>query len=279
MIESKVGESEKGEMMTSQPVVVITGASSGIGAATARLLGKQKGCRVVLAARREERLRNLEEEIRSTGGEALAVPTDVTQFDQIRNLVAVSREHFGRIDVLINNAGFGRLKMLEQLQPHEDIRQQVDVNLLGLIYATRLVVPMMKERGSGQIINMSSIAGFVAPPSYSIYSATKYAVRAFSEALRREMAGSGVHVSGIYPGAVDTEFIDHTGSGGYGGYRTPKFMTLSADDVAEAIWKLIERPRPTVVMPGIMRVVIWFNQLFPRLVDGIIRLAVVLRGY
>jgi short-subunit dehydrogenase len=264
--------------MTSQPVVVITGASSGIGAATARLLGKRKGCRVVLAARREERLHHLGEEIRSAGGEALAVPTDVTQLDQIRNLVAVSREHFGRIDVLINNAGFGRLKMLEQLQPHDDIRQQVDVNLLGLIYATRLVVPMMKEQGSGQIINMSSIAGFVAPPSYSIYSATKYAVRAFSEALRREVAGSGVYVSGIYPGAVDTEFIDHTGSSAYGGYRTPKFMTLSADDVAEAIWKLIERPRPTVVMPGIMRVVIWINQLFPRLVDGIIRLDAALRG-
>lgn len=265
--------------MSSKPVVVISGASSGIGAATARLLGAQRGCRVVLAARREERLRHLVEEIHAAGGEALSVPTDVTQLDQIRNLVAVSREHFGRIDVLVNNAGFGRLKVLERLQPIDDIQPQVQVNLLGLIYATRLVVPMMKEQRGGQIINISSIAGFVAPPSYSIYSATKYAVRGFTEALRREVTGTGIHVSGIYPGTVDTEFIDHTGSSGYGGYRTPKFLTLSADDVAEAIWKLIERPRPTVVMPGIMRVVIWFNQLFPRLVDGIIRLAVALRGY
>jgi short-subunit dehydrogenase len=126
---------------------------------------------------------------------------------------------------------------------------------------------------------MSSIAGFIAPPSYTIYSATKYAVRAFTEALRREVIGTGIHVSGMYPGAVDTEFIDHTGSGDYSGYGTPKFLTLSAKDVAEATWKLIRRPRPSVVMPGIMRVVIWVNQLFPRLVDGVIRLAVSLRGY
>ncbi len=265
--------------MISQTVVVITGASSGIGAATARLLGKEKGCRVVLAARREERLRHLEEEIRSAGGEALAVPTDVTQLDQIRNLIAVSRKHFGRIDVLFNNAGFGRLKVLEKLHIHNDIQPQIEVNLLGLIYLTRLVIPVMKEQGSGHVINMSSIAGFIAPPSYAIYSATKYAVRAFTEALRREVIGSGIHVSGMYPGAVDTEFIDHTGSSGYGGYRTPKFLTLSADDVAEATWKLINRPRQSVVMPGIMRVVIWLNQLFPRLVDGVIRLAVALRGY
>jgi short-subunit dehydrogenase len=266
-------------MMTSQTVVVITGASSGIGAATARLLGKEKGCRVVLAARREKRLRDLEEEIRSAGGEALAVPTDVTQLDQIRNLVAVSREHFGRIDVLFNNAGFGRLKALEQLHIHDDIQPQFEVNLLGLIYLTRLVIPVMRKQSGGHIINMSSIAGFIAPPSYTIYSATKYAVRAFTEALRREVIGSGIHVSGMYPGAVDTEFIDHTGSGDYSGYGTPKFLTLSAKDVAEATWKLIRRPRPSVVMPGIMRVVIWVNQLFPRLVDGVIRLAVSLRGY
>lgn len=260
------------------PVIIITGASSGIGAAAARLLGGEHDLRVVLAARRVERLRALEEQIQAAGGQALSVPTDVTRLDQLHNLVEATQEHYGRIDVLFNNAGFGRLKELGQLEPVDDIQAQVRVNLSGLIHTTRLILPIMQEQGRGHIINMSSVAGFVAPPSYSVYSATKYAVRGFTESLRREVAGSDIQVSGIYPGTVETEFSHHTGSNGYAGYRTPGFLTLSPEAVAESVWRVIQRPRPTVVIPPVMKSVIWINQFFPRLVDWVIRQAISLRS-
>ena len=255
--------------MSSSPAIIITGASSGIGAATARVFA-DRGYRVTLAARRLERLEALAQEIKSAGGEALSVATDVTQLNDIRNLVQTTLNEFGQIDVLFNNAGFGRLDWLENLDPVKDIEAQFRVNLLGVILTAQAVVPHMIERRAGHIINMGSIAGLVATPTYTVYSASKFAVRGFTEALRREVGIYGVHVSGIYPGGVATEFNQHTGARRKTGATTPSSLLLSPEDVAQEVWKLVKRPRRTAVVPWVMNLAVWLNALLPGLVDGMI---------
>jgi len=248
------------------PVIVITGASSGIGAATARLFAA-RGYRVVLAARRQERLEALAQEIRAAGGEALPVPSDCGELGDVQALVSRTLAEFGQIDVLFNNAGFGRLDWLERLDPESDIAAQIDVNLTGLIQLTRAVLPHMIERRAGHIINMSSVAGFLAAPTYSIYAATKFGVRGFTEALRREVSGYGIRVSGIYPGAVDTEFSERAGIRRKTGATTPAALRLSSEQVARAVYSLAQRPRRELITPGVMRLAVWLNALFPWLVD------------
>lgn len=255
--------------MTDQPVILITGASSGIGEACARLFSRQ-GYRLSLAARRIERLKALTQEIQENGGEALPVATDVTNLDELQNLVEVTLERFGQIDVLLNNAGFGRLKWLDELGPVEDIEPQIQVNILAVIQMTRLILPHMIERHCGHIVNMGSIASFMATPTYSVYAASKFAVRGFTESLRREVAINGIRVTGIYPGAVKTEFTQHTGSNRKTGIRTPEALRLSADDVARAVFSTVKRPRRALILPWYMRFVIWGNAMFPGIYDWII---------
>ncbi len=255
--------------MSTSPVIIITGASSGIGAATARLFGKE-GYRVVLAARRAERLQPLAQEIRDAGGEALPVRVDTTRLDQIQNLVTTTLDEFGQIDVLFNNAGFGRLGWLEELDPVEDIDRQIQTNVLGVIQTTRAVLPHMIRRRSGHIINMSSISGLIAPSTYSVYAASKFAIRGFTEGLRRDVAGMGIHVSGIYPGSVATEFSQHTGVESGTGFHAPKFLKLTTEKVADAVLRLDRHPRRTMVIPWPMLVTVWGNILAPWLVDWVI---------
>lgn len=253
--------------MPTSPVIVITGASSGIGAAAARLFGVQEKYRVVLAARRIERLEAIADEIQRAGGQALPLAVDVTQFDQLQHLVDASLAHFGQIDVLVNNAGLGYLKWLEALDPVREINPQLQVNLTGIIWLTRLVLPHMIEQGRGHIINISSIAGLVPLPTYSIYSATKFGLRGFTEALRYEVMGLGIHVSGIYPGSASTEFgnADRTRKVG-----TPKKLRLTADDVAKTMLRALKRPRRVIIIPGYMRILVFFYRHFPRLTEKII---------
>ncbi len=248
-------------------VVLITGASSGFGAEAAHLFARE-GAKVVLAARRLDRLQKLVDEIQDEGGEALAVPVDVTNGDEIKLMVDTTLDIYGRIDILFNNAGFGRLDWLEKLDLGRDIKTQVDVNLTGLIQVTRAVLPHMQKQGSGHIINMSSVAGWVAPPLYSIYSATKFGVRGFTAALRREARPLGIHVSGIYPGPAVTEFGEHTGK-----YEvkeklsTPSWARMSAEFVAQKVVRLAKRPRRTLILPWWFAPVIWFDKHFPAISD------------
>lgn len=251
------------------PVLIVTGASSGIGAATARLFARQ-GYRVVLAARRSERLQALAGEIEAYGGTALPVATDVTQPEEIGHLVEAALERFGQIDVLFNNAGIGRLGWLEDLDPEEAVRKQVEVNLLGAIWTARAVLPHMIERRSGHIVNMGSGASFIATPTYSVYAATKFGMRGFTEALRREVGVYGIRVSGIYPGGVDTEFVEHTGMNRKTGFTTPRIIRLEAEEVAAAALHLVRRNRRSTVMPGVLNLAVGINRLFPGLVDWII---------
>ncbi|MCC6187860.1 MAG: SDR family oxidoreductase [Anaerolineales bacterium] len=249
-------------------VVVVTGASSGIGEATARLFGRA-GARVVLAARRLERLEALAAEIEALGGGAAAAPVaaDVSRLADIQNLVEQALARFGRIDVLFNNAGFGRLDWFEKLDPVRDIEAQVAVNVLGVIQTTRQVLPVMMAQRSGHIINMASVAGLVGTPTYTVYAASKFAVRGFSEALRREAAPWGIGVSAVYPGGVATEFGAHAGIKRKRRVSTPAWMRLTADDVARAVVGLAERPRASLIITWPFRISAWLNQALPWLVD------------
>jgi short-subunit dehydrogenase len=249
-------------------VVVVTGASSGIGEATARAFGRAGG-KVVLAARRLERLETVAAEIRAQdgGGEALVVAADLSRLADINNLMDQTLARFGRIDVLFNNAGFGRLDWLEDLDPVKDIEAQLAVNVLGVIQTTRLALPVMIRQRGGHIINMASVAGLVGTPTYTIYAAGKFAVRGFSEALRREAAPWGIRVSVIYPGGVATEFGAHARIKRKTKATTPAWMRLTPEDVARAVVGLVRRPRAGLVIPWPFRVSAWLNALLPGLVD------------
>lgn len=184
-------------------VVVITGASSGLGEITAKMLAEQ-GAPVVLGARRTDRIQALADEINGKGGQALAQETDVTNRDQVKALVDAAVTKFGRVDVLINNAGIMPQSLLEQLRL-DDWDQMIDVNLKGVLYGIAAVLPHMKEQKSGHIINVSSVAGHRVGPGGAVYSATKTAVRVLSEGLRQEVKPYNIRTTIISPGAVATE--------------------------------------------------------------------------
>jgi len=184
-------------------VVVITGASSGLGEATARLLASQ-GASVVLGARRVERIRALADELVAAGGKALAVQTDVTDVEQVKWLVEAAVQAYGRIDVMINNAGLMPHSLLE-LGKVDDWNRTIDVNLKGVLYGIAAALPYMKAQKSGHIINVSSVAGHKVRPASAVYAATKTAVRVISEGLRQEVKPYNIRTTIISPGAIATE--------------------------------------------------------------------------
>jgi len=181
-------------------VVVITGASSGLGEAAARLLSRQ-GAKLAIGARRKDRLDELAKEL---GGDVAVVETDVVHRDQVQALVDAAIERFGRIDVMINNAGLMPLSPLDRLKI-DDWDRMIDVNIKGVLYGIAAALPAMKAQKSGHFINVSSVAGHKVRPGSSVYSATKHAVRALSEGLRQEVKPYGIRTTIISPGAVDTE--------------------------------------------------------------------------
>lgn len=184
-------------------VIVITGASSGLGEATARHLAAQ-GATVVLGARRLDRIEALAAELSAGGSQALAVQTDVTRSAQVQALVDAAIARFGRVDVMLNNAGLMPHSPLERLKI-DDWDRMIDVNVKGVMYGIAAVLPHMIERKSGHIVNVSSVAGHKVRPGSTVYSATKHAVRVISEGLRQEVKAYGLRTTIISPGAVDTE--------------------------------------------------------------------------
>jgi len=210
------------------PVFLITGASTGIGAATARQAAAA-GHRLVLAARSREKLDALAAEL---GGpeRALAVPTDVTSWEQQEALVAAALDAFGRVDVAFANAGFGGPRGFLEGAP-EEWREMVLTNVLGAAYTVRATIPALKE-SRGHLLLTGSVAGRKAMPG-SLYSATKWAVTAMSEAVRQDLNGSGVRTTLLSPGAVETPFWDE---------RAPGSAPLTEDDVADAVMWAVTRP-------------------------------------
>jgi NADP-dependent 3-hydroxy acid dehydrogenase YdfG len=252
--------------MMEKPVVIVTGASSGIGEASARLFAAD-GYRVVLAARRLDRLQALQKEIEDKGGEALPIETDVSEASSIQAMVDQALKTYGQVDVLFNNAGYGRTKWLEELDPEKDIAAQIQVNLTGVIQVTRAVLPHMIERRKGSIINMASLAGFVATPTYTVYAATKFGLRGFSDALRREVGVWGIKVSVIYPGGVSTDFGSHTGAARKTSIKTPKSLLQTPDDVARAVVSAATKPVRARILPGVSRFGVLFAAAFPGITD------------
>lgn len=186
-------------------VAIVTGASSGIGEATARRLALE-GAAVVLEARRRDRLEALHSKIAAAGGRALIAAGDVTSAPHREQLVRETLETFGRIDILINNAGYG-LRGPVEMVPVDDVRRNFETNLFSIIALTQLVIPAMRERQSGLIINVSSVAGRIARPLSSIYDATKHALEAITDGLRGELAPFGIRVVLVEPGFILTEFL------------------------------------------------------------------------
>lgn len=220
-------------------VAIITGASSGIGEATARKLAKE-GAAVVLAARREDKLKNLKQEITDAGGKALVVETDVTKRDQLEALAKAAKDEYGSVDVLVNNAGVMLLSYLKNLQVDE-WEQMVDVNIKGVLFGTAAVLPTMMEQGSGHIVNVSSVAGRRVFQSGAVYSATKFAVTAFSEGIRSELSAKhGIRVTSIEPGAVSTELTEHITDEevkeGMLSNMMDGMTPLTSEDIAESIY-------------------------------------------
>lgn len=187
-------------------VIAITGASSGIGEATAIALANH-GAKIVLGARRSDRLEDLHNRIKATGGDSIYLVTDVKKREDVDNLVKLALEHYGRLDAIINNAGISHLSRMDELQI-EDWEDMIDVNLKGVLYGIAAGLRVFKDQGSGHIINIISTSGIKIVPLQGVYAGTKNAVRTISEALRQESQGR-YKVTSISPGFVQTELADH----------------------------------------------------------------------
>ena len=223
-------------------VVVITGASSGLGEAAARLLSEQ-GATCVLGARRTERIKSLADELNSRSGKALAISTDVIHRDQVKKLVDSAVQTYGRIDVMINNAGLMQQSPLERLKTDE-WDNMIDINIKGVLYGIAAALPHMQRQKAGHIINVSSVAGHKVTPSGTVYCATKHAVRVISEGLRQEVKPYNIRTTIISPGAVASELPSHitdpASAAGiqkfYAGYAIP------ADSFARAVAFAMSQP-------------------------------------
>ncbi len=188
-------------------VALITGASSGIGEATAEALAAE-GVAVAVVARREERLQELVKRIMDRGGKAFPIVADAADEQQVKTMVQKVKDEYGRLDILVNNAGVMLLGMIDGANT-DDWREMVDINVLGLMYATHAALPLMKQQQSGHIVNISSVAGRTARAGSGVYNVTKWGVVAFSEALRQEVYKNNIRVTVIEPGAVATELTSH----------------------------------------------------------------------
>jgi NADP-dependent 3-hydroxy acid dehydrogenase YdfG len=222
-------------------VVVITGASSGIGKAIAELLAA-KGATVVLGARRAERLQTVSDSIRERGGQAKYLEIDVTSRDDLKKIVKFAVDTFGRLDVMINNAGIAQLCHMEELDI-EGWEQMIDVNLKGTLYGIAAALPQFKEQGTGHIINMISTAGIAIVPTMGVYAATKNAIRTIGEALRQESEGRW-RVTGISPGYVKTEFVGNIKNTAIRNASQEKAdqIAIPAEAIAHAVAYAIEQP-------------------------------------
>ena len=222
-------------------VVVITGASSGLGEATARLLAAQ-GAAVVLGARRVDRIEALAGELTRAGGRALAVQTDVTRSEQVQRLVDAAVERFGRIDVIVNNAGLMPSSPLERLKI-DDWDRMIDVNIKGVLYGIAAALPYMQRQKSGHIVNVSSVAGHRVRAGTAVYSATKHAVRVLTEGLRQEVKPYDIRTTIISPGAVDTELPDSiTEADVQAGVKAFYEVAIPADSFARAVAFALSQP-------------------------------------
>ncbi|MBJ9987513.1 SDR family oxidoreductase [Paenibacillus sp. S28] len=232
-------------------VVVITGASSGIGEATAKLLAS-RGAHVVMGARRVERLEALASLIEAEGGSALYQQLDVTNIEQMQSIIRLAQSKFGRVDVIVNNAGVMPLSPLEALKIDEWNRM-IDVNIRGVLHGIAAGLPVMKEQQSGHMINVASIGAYSVTPTAAVYCATKYAVRAITEGLRQEI-DADIRVTLVSPGVTESELAESiTDDGAREFMKTYRRNALPASAIARAIAYAIEQPADVDVNELVVR--------------------------
>ena len=236
--------------MSLNKVVLITGASSGIGAGIARELGAA-GAKVMLGARRTDRLEALANEIRESGAEAMTRRLDVTDRADVAAFAEAARQGFGRVDVIVNNAGVMPLSLMASLKVDE-WDQMVDVNIKGVLYGIAAVLPEMTERGSGHIINIASVGALAVSPTAAVYCATKYAVRAISDGLRQE--NDRIRVTCIHPGVVESELAGTiTDPVAVEAMKTYRAIALQPDAIGRAVRFAIEQPEDVDVNEIVIR--------------------------
>jgi short-subunit dehydrogenase len=271
-VKVKVGSLTVSEDTFREKTVIVTGASSGIGRALALLLADE-GAWLALAARNAQRLDSLAEECQQRGGKAIAIPTDVADEARCKTLIQHTQETYGRIDMMVNNAGMDVVSKLEDLADLHLFKQVIEVNFYGTVYCTYYALPFLKET-SGRIVNVSSLGGMLAIPFNTSYVASKFAMIGFSDSLRMELTRAGVSVTVICPSLVVTEFHERyldkdgrpKGPSGRAIY-TEKMMT--ADQCARIILRAARRRKRQVVMrPGTAGM--WLKLIFPDLVDRLI---------
>ena len=252
-----------GQVPLLDEVAVVTGASSGIGRATALALA-EKGAHVSLGARTEWALHELADEIRMRGRDALVVPTDVTDKRQVNRLVAETLARFQRVDILVANAGAYVRSPIRALTV-EEVKRSMAVNFYGALHAVLAVQSHMLEQGNGHIVLVSSLDGKKGLPRDAPYVAAKFALAGYGEVLRQELHGSGVHVTTVFPGRVDTPLIDTL--------EVPRVSAkIPAEAVARSIVAAVRRPKPEVILPIQGRALHLVNALSPRLGDWLVRL-------
>ncbi|GAA3408737.1 SDR family NAD(P)-dependent oxidoreductase [Paenibacillus hodogayensis] len=246
-------------------VVAITGASSGIGAITAERIAERGGT-VLLMARSKRKLDELAVRLK---GAAFAYELDVCSDDSVQAVFKKACERHGRIDVLINNAGFGKFTTFEET-PLADFDKMMDVNYMGIVRCTQAVLPAMRKAGQGHIVNIASLAGKIGTAKSTGYAATKHAVLGLTNSLRQELHGSGITVTAINPGPVDTPFFDLADPGG-GYVANVKKLMLKPDRVALAIVRAVERKQAEVDLPRIAGFGAKLFHLFPRTFERVSR--------
>jgi short-subunit dehydrogenase len=246
-------------MTTPHPIALVTGASRGIGAATARELAR-RGYALALAARSADVLMQLAGELTRFGAPALPVPADLSQPADVQRLARIALEQFGRVDVLVHNAGIGSgQRTIARLQDGEAERI-LQINLHASIALTRALLPGMLEQQRGAVIFVASVAGHIAIPRSALYSASKFALRSFATALRREVGRHGVGVTIVSPGFIATDMT-----------KDLRFIPKAPpEQVARVIADAVERPRREVVVPGYYRLPIWLDHLMPGLSDFVL---------
>jgi short-subunit dehydrogenase len=250
-------------------VIAITGASAGIGRATALRLARD-GAALAICARREDRLAVVAAEIRAAGGQALPIVADVTRADDMHTLVAGAVERFGRLDVMMCNAGFGIAGAIDDIAP-DQMQKLMDINYTGTYHAARAALPLFRRQGSGHLVIVSSIVGKRGVPYMGAYSATKFAQVGLAECLRSELVGSNIHVSVVFPVSTDTEFFDvmsrETGTPVTRAFGPRQNVATVADAIAGAI----ERPVPEIYPHAMSRALVILNALAPGVCDRIVR--------
>ncbi|MGN7360092.1 SDR family NAD(P)-dependent oxidoreductase [Paenibacillus sp. SAF-054] len=247
--------------MLENKIVVITGASSGIGRLTAQMLSSE-GAVPILAARSRDKL---EEAASDIAGKHAIQTLDVTNTDQVKQAMEEIIQEHGRIDILVNNAGYGKFESALDMPP-EEFQRMMDVNYMGIVRCTKAVLPHMLERRSGHIVNIASMAGKIGTAKSTAYTATKHAVLGFSNALRQELRETGITVSTVNPGPIDTPFFDIADpSGGY--VSSVEWLMMKPEHVARKIVKLMKTGREELNLPLKAAAAMRLYQLFPRLSD------------